>query len=239
MNNKANKSDIPDTSEFATKEDLAGKADTTAVPTKTSQLTNDSGFITGIPSEYVTETELTNKGYLTEHQDISGKADKSDIPDVSGFATKDDVDAKQDKLTAGDGITIEGNVISASGGGGDYLPLTGGTLTGELVVPETNGLRFGTRTIFTQNGAVLYIYPSGSTSLGGLGFTRNEIFSTYTSEYTKLGRSSSPWGTVYVMKLNNGADITIPTTGGTMALKEDIDAAVGDISTALTAILGE
>ena len=29
-----------------------------------------------IPAEYITETELNAKGYLTEHQDISGKADK-------------------------------------------------------------------------------------------------------------------------------------------------------------------
>ena len=35
-------------------------------PTKTSQLTNDSGFITGIPSEYITESELTAKGYATQ-----------------------------------------------------------------------------------------------------------------------------------------------------------------------------
>ena len=35
------------------------------IPTKTSQLTNDSGFITTVPSEYVTESELNNKGYLT------------------------------------------------------------------------------------------------------------------------------------------------------------------------------
>lgn len=64
------------------------------IPTKTSQLTNDSNFLTAIPSEYiteaelnskgyltsvpteyVTETELNAKGYLTEHQDISGKQD--------------------------------------------------------------------------------------------------------------------------------------------------------------------
>lgn len=32
------------------------------VPTKTSDLTNDSGFITSIPSEYVTETELGSLG---------------------------------------------------------------------------------------------------------------------------------------------------------------------------------
>ena len=41
------------------------------VPTKTSELTNNSGFITTIPDEYITETELNAKGYLTSHQDIS------------------------------------------------------------------------------------------------------------------------------------------------------------------------
>lgn len=34
-----------------------------------------SGFITEIPEEYITESELDAKGYLTTHQDISGKAD--------------------------------------------------------------------------------------------------------------------------------------------------------------------
>lgn len=38
------------------------------IPSNTSQLTNDSG--------YVTDSELEAKGYLTEHQDISGKEDK-------------------------------------------------------------------------------------------------------------------------------------------------------------------
>lgn len=38
----------------------------TELPTKTSQLTNDSGFITSIPSEYLTEQELSSKGLATE-----------------------------------------------------------------------------------------------------------------------------------------------------------------------------
>ena len=37
------------------------------IPSKTSDLTNDSGFLTSIPDEYVTETELTAKGYLTSY----------------------------------------------------------------------------------------------------------------------------------------------------------------------------
>ena len=51
---------------------LSQKADKSELPTKTSDLTNDSGFITindvpvlEIPEEYVTETELSQKGFLT------------------------------------------------------------------------------------------------------------------------------------------------------------------------------
>ena len=50
------------------------------IPTKTSELTNDNGFLTSIPSEYVTETELNEKGYLTEHQSLDGYATTSQIP---------------------------------------------------------------------------------------------------------------------------------------------------------------
>ena len=37
------------------------------IPTKVSDLTNDSGFIDSIPDEYITETELNKKGYLTKY----------------------------------------------------------------------------------------------------------------------------------------------------------------------------
>lgn len=51
---------IPDVSGFATKQQLAAKADSTDLPTKVSDLDNDSGF-------------------LTQHQNITGKIDKSSI----------------------------------------------------------------------------------------------------------------------------------------------------------------
>ena len=38
--------------------ELNSKANTSDIPTKTSKLTNDSGFLTSIPSEYVTEQEM-------------------------------------------------------------------------------------------------------------------------------------------------------------------------------------
>lgn len=44
---------------------IDNKANASDIPTKVSELDNDSGFITSIPSEYVTETELNAKNYLT------------------------------------------------------------------------------------------------------------------------------------------------------------------------------
>lgn len=48
--------------------DLTAYAKKSELPTKISQLTNDSGFLTSVPEEYVTETELTGKGYQTGAQ---------------------------------------------------------------------------------------------------------------------------------------------------------------------------
>lgn len=48
--------------------DLSGYALKTEIPKAVSDLTNDSGYLTAVPSEYVTETELTAKGYQTATQ---------------------------------------------------------------------------------------------------------------------------------------------------------------------------
>ena len=78
-----------DLSNYATKDELNGKADINDIPTKVSQLENDSNYLTSIPEEYITNEELNNKGYLTEHQDISNKANKSDIPTKTSQLTND------------------------------------------------------------------------------------------------------------------------------------------------------
>lgn len=50
------------------KQDKGDYALKSELPTKTSELTNDSGFLTAIPSEYVTDTELTAKNYATKSE---------------------------------------------------------------------------------------------------------------------------------------------------------------------------
>ena len=81
-----------DLSNYATKDDLNGKADKTDIPTKVSQLENDSNYLTNIPSEYITETELNNKGYLTEHQDLSNYATKEYVNEAISNTDNVDID---------------------------------------------------------------------------------------------------------------------------------------------------
>lgn len=62
-------------------------------------------FLTTVPEEYVTQTELENKSYLTS-SDISDLATKTEL--VNGL------ELKQSKLTAGNNIKIENDIISTS-----------------------------------------------------------------------------------------------------------------------------
>ena len=70
---------------------LDGYAKLTDIPTKTSQLENDSSFLTEVPTEYVTETELERKGYLTEHQDLSNYALKTELHSHTNKSTLDSI----------------------------------------------------------------------------------------------------------------------------------------------------
>lgn len=74
---------------------LKSLIDAITVPTKVSQLTNDKNYLISIPDEYVTEDELNTKGYLTQHQDISGKVDKVA---GKGLSTNDYTDAEKNTV---------------------------------------------------------------------------------------------------------------------------------------------
>ena len=50
------------------------------LPTEVSAFNNDAGYLTEVPSEYITEEELNSKGYLTEHQSLEGYAKTTDVP---------------------------------------------------------------------------------------------------------------------------------------------------------------
>ena len=187
--NKANASDIQN---LATKEELNDKANTShrhiqadildlSVPTKVSQLTNDSGFISSIPDEYITESELNAKGYLTEHQDIAGKADinhihsyndlldKPTIPNLDGYATETFVTNK----------IAEANL----GGGGGEIDLSGYATKEELNTKANKTDLNGYATISFVNNAIEKI---DGTNI--LTFTSLTDFQNYTPKSSDVGK---------------------------------------------------
>lgn len=114
-------------SKFATKEEI---------PTKTSDLTNDNGFLSSVPEEYVTETELNAKGYLTEHQDISSKVDKIN---GKGLSTNDYTTTEKNKLNG-----IEENANNYS------LPIASSTVLGGIKVGS--GLNIDSNGVLSSSG---------------------------------------------------------------------------------------
>ena len=113
---------------------LESKADKTEIPTKTSDLINNSGYITSIPSEYVTETELNAKGYLTEHQDLSGYQTKLIIDTkITDSATDTNIPSSKAVKTALD-TKVECSVV-------------------EILVPNT-----GWNTLTDENNNTYYKY---------------------------------------------------------------------------------
>ena len=120
-----------DISNLATKAELATKQDVISdLDSIRSGAAKGETALQSVPSEYVTETELNNKGYLTSVPDTY--ALKSEIPDIS---------TKQDALVSGTNIkTINGNSLLGSGD----ITIEGGSGNGDLTdyytKTETNAL---------------------------------------------------------------------------------------------------
>ena len=62
---KANTSDLSKVATSGSYNDLSNKPTIPTVPTNISAFNNDKGYLTSVPSEYVTDSELNAKGYLT------------------------------------------------------------------------------------------------------------------------------------------------------------------------------
>ena len=110
------------------------------IPTNISAFNNDSGYITSIPSEYITETELTAKGYLTEHQDISGKADKAELHNHSNKTILDNITSEK--------ITLWDNKSTFSG---SYNDLTNKPTIPTVTNDLTDTLKSNYNTAYTHS----------------------------------------------------------------------------------------
>lgn len=160
-----------------------------------------------MPEYQVNETPFTAAQNAAINSGVTAQA----VADIAAMKT-----GKQDKLTAGTGITIDGNTISASGGGGDYLPLAGGEMSGPIAFSGTDSsIQYDA----SKYGLVIYTNPYRGFVFSSSGY--GTFFST--SSRPDLGKDTNKWERVYARSINNGANLNVPTEGGTLARLEDLE----------------
>lgn len=115
-----------------------------------------------------------------------------------------------------------------------YLPTTGGTGDGKYVFKRLldsaytvgEAIVFAPYTTRRELTKISIKVGDGYMQIGTNDYITFNPGSRYlrpdTNDRWKLGYSGYSWQNVYTKKLNNGADIAIPTTGGTLVLAEDI-----------------
>ena len=142
--------------------DYALKSEIPIVPTSNTAFTNDAGYLTEHQSlsAYSTTDEVNSA--IT--QATSGKANSSDVylkSETSGATEiQNALNAKADPYSAGTGISIVGNVISATGGGTTYTAGRAIDIDGNNVISFDLPISAGTGT-----DSLIYNY-SGNTASG-------------------------------------------------------------------------
>lgn len=125
-------------------EEVGNSTDLSNYYTKTqsdSKFQPKGSYLTSVPSEYVTETELAAKGYLTKHQDLSAYAKKTEVPtktsqltndsgfltqhqDLSSYAKKSEVPTKTSQLTNDSGFLTQHQSLSGYAKTSDHYTKT-------------------------------------------------------------------------------------------------------------------
>ena len=158
------------------------------------------------------------------------------------------------KTINGESIVGSGNIV-ISGGGGDYLPLTGGTITGDLTITSGTG---GAGNLYVAqecsagyfNGDKYYFNNTNGLVGSTKGFTLEDQYGDYVIEFTYKGNGTkflSDDGTYKTISGGGGssdANVQAVETGDVLddvnvdyATSAYVDGLVGDINSVLDNII--
>ena len=163
-----------DLSSYATKEELTQAINSIDLSSyaKKTDIPDVSGYLTSIPEEYVTETELNAKGYLTEHQDLSAYALKTEIPSLDGYATTEYVDNAIANVPSGGNVDLSNYYTKAETNA--LIPSTEGLATEEYVnnavsnIPTTDLTNYYTKSeTYSKTEVDTLVANSGGSGGGG------------------------------------------------------------------------
>lgn len=135
-----------------------------------SLIPDTSKFLTEIPEEYVTETELTDKGFLTEHQSLEGLATTQELEEHAQNSNLHVTSADKQKWNAKSNFS------------GDYNDLTNAPAiaedgTGDLIIADNAG-----NIIFRASDHGLETTHLSIESLTINGMTIQEMIKAYVDE---------------------------------------------------------
>lgn len=190
-------------------EELGIKADTTEIEVNVSTIKSDlddlgdqvSVIESKIPAEASDSNQLTDKLYLHNNFYTKTQVDpalnlKVNRGELDNYATKQQLETKQDKLTAGSNITIsEEGVISAVGGSSSELPTDVYTKTN--LVAGTN-IEIVNPTSGDSNTVALWHFEGNNVDeVSGLALSNHNTLNTNTSKFGSGSLYTSMMGTTY------------------------------------------
>lgn len=239
------------------------------IPSKTSQLDNDAKFADTKQVQQVAEDMIMRIDALSGVAQTGSYNDLEDKPLIptavsqltndKGFVSSEEVDSvkaslnsKQDKLVAGSNIKINGNVISATGGGGGGTGLEYVHIVDSLPETGESGVLYITRAGASLSKYAGYIYINGIwVSLSDVGIdlgtyatldVMDQAFSQKVDKVAGKGLSTNDYTTAEKDKLagveagaqknsvtsvngqTGAVKINVPDTSGLLS-KNDADAA--------------
>lgn len=186
--------------------DLSNKPD---IPTKTSELTNDSDFLTAIPEEYITDTELEGKGYAIKtdipkklpnpyklkftgavSDEYDGSSAKTiNIPTVGGGETSVNI-PRQEMQNTNTTVTLQPNILYV------FPEMT--TLTVTLATPSDNDIANEFHWVFDSGDTACVFSLQNQNS--------NPIYTdTYSIEANTKYEVSVLEGVAYIKGVSNNA----------------------------------
>lgn len=149
----------------------------TGMPTKVSELTNDAGYLTSIPSEYVTESELAAKDYVTNTElDNKGYVTQSSLSlKLDEYATKEEL-STTNTTVANLQTSVESNTTSIGSIRESIGNLTNSVVRNATDIASLEGTKLESSNIIA--GANIAIDRSGNnltiSSTGGGGIQIND-----------------------------------------------------------------
>lgn len=196
--------------------DVGALPNTTVIPDKTSQLDNDSGYITNSAlTDYAKKTEIPTK--------------TSELTNDSGFITEDDLTKATDeqlgtiKTNTAKGIKLNNDgqleiagLLGVTNDGGLFAPSSitpKNVLAGSLLVTDASGTQLGKKSLSVTTGMTITLlgsHPAGSTSYRVTNNYANRIMlAAFVGGRACLNENSAKDGTVAITSITiDGSEYT-------------------------------